>query len=203
MNEDCFGWNPIWENIFREREWTKYPDIFLVRFMARNYYNRDRKNIKVLEIGSGTGAGIWYLAREGFDTYGIEGSVTGVQKTLERLKRNKLKATVEVGDFIKIDYPNEFFDVVVDNASLQHNSWEAINLTLKEVKRVLKVGGRFIGRLVREDLNLTEGYGTIHYFTKKDIKELFDGWKLKMEKSGYEDNGNLHEDWIVEGEKRK
>ena len=56
-----------WENIFLQKEWGKYPSIALVRFIASNYYDaQDRNEIKILEIGCGTGANLWYLAREGF-----------------------------------------------------------------------------------------------------------------------------------------
>ncbi len=77
----------IWENIFQNKEWGKYPPIPLVRFVAKNFYNvPNRKEIKILELGFGTGANLWYLAREGFSVYGIEGSKTAVEKAIKRFK---------------------------------------------------------------------------------------------------------------------
>jgi len=191
------SWDPIWEKIFLEKEWGKYPEIPLVRFMARNYYNKDRKNIKVLVLGSGCGKDVWYLAREGFDAYAIEGSLEGVRKTNDRLKRNKLKATVEVGDINMINYPDDFFDVVVDLATIQHNPWVNIRDIVGESKRVLKEDGKFFGLMVKEDSSLeNNNFGYVHFFTKEEIEDLFKG--AKIEYLDYYDDGRKHVSWIVE-----
>ena len=55
-------------------------------------------NIKVLEIGCGTGSNIWFLAREGFDVFGLDGSQTAILKTREKLDREQLSAELNVGD---------------------------------------------------------------------------------------------------------
>ena len=45
------AWNPIWEDIFQKRGWGKYPEVELVRFVARNYYNvPDRKKIVFMDL---------------------------------------------------------------------------------------------------------------------------------------------------------
>ena len=57
----------IWQNIFENKEWGKYPSETLIRFIARNFYNvSDRKAINILELGLGTGTNLWFCAREGF-----------------------------------------------------------------------------------------------------------------------------------------
>ena len=60
-------WNKVWEKVFRENEWGKYPSESLIRFVARNFYKADdRFAVKILEVGCGTGANLWYMLREGF-----------------------------------------------------------------------------------------------------------------------------------------
>ena len=65
----------------------------LCRFMGRNFFKiprEGREAIKVLETGCGSGANLWMIAREGFDTYGIDLSEEGValcQKMLEGVHR--------------------------------------------------------------------------------------------------------------------
>lgn len=57
----------IWNSVFKNQEWGKYPSEDLIRFIARNFYSiKNRLDVKVLEIGCGPGANIWFLAREGF-----------------------------------------------------------------------------------------------------------------------------------------
>ena len=49
--------------------------------MARNYYSAaDRKNIKVCDMGCGSGANTWYLCNEGFDVYGFDGSESAIEQ---------------------------------------------------------------------------------------------------------------------------
>jgi tRNA G46 methylase TrmB len=58
------GWDPVWESIFQERDWGKYPGEELIRFVARNFYSfEDRKSVKLLEVGCGTGANLWFMAK--------------------------------------------------------------------------------------------------------------------------------------------
>lgn len=45
----------VWEEIHATQEWGKYPSEPVIRFMARNYYKKDRKSIKVLDFGCGGG----------------------------------------------------------------------------------------------------------------------------------------------------
>lgn len=95
MNErsmDIEAWDPIWEEVFHSQEWGKYPGESLIRFIARNFYKRNRKEVRILEIGCGTGANIWYLCREGFSAYGIDGSKKAVSLANNRIKTEGLTA---------------------------------------------------------------------------------------------------------------
>src|SRR5262249_61470196 len=97
------SWDPVWEDIFRSSDWGKYPPEELIRFVARNYFRApDRKQVKILEVGCGTGANVWFAAREGFDAYGIDGSPTAIRKAEQRFQKEGLTATWKVGDFVKL-----------------------------------------------------------------------------------------------------
>ena len=59
------SWDATWEEVFRQQEWGKYPGEDLIRFVARNFYNVEkRSDIKILEVGCGPGANLWFIARE-------------------------------------------------------------------------------------------------------------------------------------------
>lgn len=139
-------WDPVWEKVYRESEWGKYPGESLIRFVARNYYRRERNKIRMLEIGCGPGANIWYIAREGFKAYGIDGSSTAIEKAKNRLRAEGLGAKLLVSDAQNLSFPEDYFDAVVDNECLAHNSASSAAKILKEIGRVLKKGGLFYSR---------------------------------------------------------
>lgn len=139
-------WGKVWEEIFKSQEWGKYPNEELIRFVARNFYKaKDRKTIKILEVGCGPGANLWYLAREGFCVYGMDGSITAIKKAKNRLNDEVKDWCVDliVRDIVNIPFDEQFFDAVVDVECLYCNSIENLDKILNEINRVLKPKGMF------------------------------------------------------------
>ncbi|MHC1682469.1 MAG: class I SAM-dependent methyltransferase [Clostridiaceae bacterium] len=184
----------MWEQIHNEVEWGKYPLEEVIRFVARNYYKTNRSNVRLLDFGCGTGAVSWYIAREGFDAYGFDGSETAIKKAKNRMKEENVGANLIVADAGNLPYDDEFFDGVIDSAVIYANNLEQIPSILKEINRVLKNGGKLFstglfnknttGFGTGENLGnntyreLTEGAlahrGTVHFFNIDEIKKL---WK--------------------------
>src|SRR5690349_11778017 len=99
------SWDPIWETVFKSQEWGKYPPEQVIRFVARNFYAaRDRKSVRILDLGCGTGACAWYMAREGFSVSGIDGSETAVRTAMLRLSEENLSADLRVGDYLHLPW---------------------------------------------------------------------------------------------------
>jgi SAM-dependent methyltransferase len=154
---DIASWDPVWEQIFRNQEWGKYPPEHLIRFVARNFYRvNPRSRIRLMEIGCGPGANIWFMAREGFTVAGIDGSHTAIRRAIQRLASDNLSADLHVGDFAQLPWPNDSFDGIVENLSLYTNPWSGIQRALKEVCRVLKPGAPFLSTFFSDR---TWGYG--------------------------------------------
>jgi|SRR3989338_3843502 len=201
------GWDSVWERIFSDREWGCYPEIPVVRFIANNFYNLTHKNrskIKILDLGCGIGAHTWYLAREGFSVYGIDGSKTAVKLTRKRLAEENLKAQITVGDMIRLPYNSNFFDAVIDSSAIQHNHLKSIKRIIKEVHRVLNFKGKLFSVLVCHDEHLKKDFGKIHYFAKTEIPELFSKFsKLIINYNEFTrgTDHNFHKSWLVEADK--
>jgi ubiquinone/menaquinone biosynthesis C-methylase UbiE len=156
-NSNEATWDPVWEEIFQHKEWGKYPPEHVVRFVARNFYRAtDRNGVRILEIGCGPGANVWFMAREGFTVSGIDGSSTAIQKAGERLRKEGLAADLRVGDFAQLPWPDASFDGVVENVSLYTNPLNSIQRALREVHRVLKPGAPFLSSSFSDR---TWGYG--------------------------------------------
>lgn len=138
------SWNPVWEDIFASNAWGKYPETELVRFIARNFYQTiDRKSIKILDLGCGPGANLWYIAREGFSVSGIDGSKTAIKKLRERLSSEGIHADLHIGDIKELQFSDNTFDAVIDCECLYCNTMEFSRKILTDIHRVLKPGGKF------------------------------------------------------------
>ncbi len=109
----------VWDDIFLENDWGRYPSEHLIRFIAQNYYNKEKDIIKILELGCGPGPNLWYLAREGISFLGIDGSKEAVLKAKMRLSDefpewNK-SSDIIVGDLQDFDFGVNKYDAVIDN----------------------------------------------------------------------------------------
>ncbi len=150
-------WDPVWEEIFARRDWGKYPPEHVVRFIAQNFGRApDHGEIRILEIGCGPGANVWFMAREGFQVFGIDGSPTAIEKARRRLAEEGRSADLRVGDFTELPWPDTCFDGVVENVSLYANPWTGIQRALREVHRVLKPDAPFLSSFFSDR---TWGYG--------------------------------------------
>jgi len=151
-------WDPVWVAIFGEREWGKYPPEHGIRFIARHFYGApDRRKVRLLDLGCGPGACTWYMAREGFDVAGVDGSATAITRARGRLAGEGLEADLRVGDFAVLPWPDAYFDGAVDNAALYATPLSNARKTVCEAYRVLKPGGLFLSAAFTDR---TWGYGT-------------------------------------------
>jgi len=102
-----------------------------------------KKGVKrVLDLGSGSGRHIIYLAKKGFDVYGIDNSVAGIKITKDWLRRGGLKANLKVGSvYKKLPYKDNFFDAIISVQVINHATIKNIRKSIKEIERILKPGG--------------------------------------------------------------
>lgn len=192
--------DPQWETVHQQKNWGKYPAEELVRFISRTYKNQDRSKIKVLDLGCGTGAGTWFLCREGFDTYATDGSPTAIKATKVALATHPNPPTLALADAAALPFPDQHFDCIVDIACISANTTQGIDKILAEVARVLKPNGHYFashlftkattGSDTGQELeantrrNLTHGplanIGTIHLFRKCQIRRQWQKAGLKI-----------------------
>lgn len=125
----------------------RYPNEEFCRFIGSHWLNsttrKERRHLRLLEVGAGSGANLWMAAREGFDTYGLELSPRGVAICKAMLKQWKVKAHLEQGDMTDMPYADDFFDIVCDVFSANCLPEADFLVFLREVHRVLKPEGWF------------------------------------------------------------
>ena len=187
----------IWEEIFSSREWGRYPSIYLVRFVARNFYSqREKKQLKVLELGSGGGANLGFLAREGFEVSGIDFSNSACEQAIKRLKAENLEhriGDIYCGDFSKdLDkYPDEYFDLVIDIEGLTNIAVNDAELVINKIARKLIPNGKFFSQTfsgemwinspnvenvhnsVIPQMGTTSNLGVLRFTSEDDIRSIY------------------------------
>jgi ubiquinone/menaquinone biosynthesis C-methylase UbiE len=165
------SWDPTWEQIFLTQGSGKYPSESLIRFVAKNFYKLERKNVRLLDLGCGPGANLWYLCREGFDVFGIDGSDAAIDMAKSRLLSEKLTAHLEVGDVVILPYEDNFFDGVVENECLYCNNVENTSKILAEIKRVLKPNGLLCSRTFSNEMFVGSNPRVVGNAEYQDIQE--------------------------------
>lgn len=212
------SWDPLWEDVFRSRPWGKYPGEDVVRFVMGHFAAApERSAVRLLEVGCGTGANLWLMAREGFATHGLEGSATGVRLCNERLDREcagwrEHGGRVEQGDLVSLPYPDDFFDAVIDVVAICYTRFADAQRAYAELARVTKPGGRLFSRTfasgcwgdgtgeqVERDMWICgeghlKGYGATRFTRAEDVPSLVRGWNVdRIERSSLTEGGGRHE----------
>ena len=192
--------DPIWEEKYSQGHTVKYPYDSVVTFVFRNAPKGvERGQVKILEVGCGTGNNLWFAAREGFSVFGVDGSKSAIDFAQQLFEREGLKGDLRVGDFTNLAYDNDFFDLVIDRGSLTCCGFSAAKEAISDIYRVLKPGGKFFfnpyseshssfaSGLQSEDGLITEikagsmtDVGQICFYSKQKALEAL-GSKFKIE----------------------
>lgn len=193
------AFDPVWEQKYNRGHAERYPWDVVVSFIFRNYpSHKSRDQVKILEIGCGTGNNLWFAAREGFQVTGIDGSSSAITFAEQRFREEGLQGNFCVGDFTELPFNNDSFDLVFDRGSLTCCGISSAQKTVNDVKRVLHKDGKFLcnpysdrhssyvsGRQGADEVTVgitagtLVGVGQICFYGRRDVEKLFaQGWKL-------------------------
>lgn len=124
----------------------RYPNEELLRFMGTHFFGMDRAlrgDVNILELGCGSGANLWMIAREGYQAYGIDLSPVALNLCKTMLDNWGVAAHLTPGDMSKLPYSSDMFDAVIDVFSSYCLNELDFHRCLDEIVRVLKPGGRY------------------------------------------------------------
>lgn len=149
------------------------------------------RNLKVLDIGSGTGFPLIEIAQR----LGETSIIYGIDPWLEVLNRAQLKITnygiknaaVINGYAEGLPFTNSFFDIIVSNNGI--NNVEDLNKTISECCRVSKKGAQFLFTM-NLDKSMMEFYNVL----KDELEKVSDSISLdQLGKHIYEKRRSLNE----------
>lgn len=152
--QDC------WQQLHtQDRFRPKYPNEEVARFVfAHLKPSLDLSRAKVLDLGCGGGRHTLLLAREGFTTFGVDFSLSGLHSTASRLNEENLHAALVQADMHRLPFHNGSFDALVAVGSIYYTDWQGMQQVAHEIYRVLRKGSlAFI--LVRTQKDCRFGMG--------------------------------------------
>jgi SAM-dependent methyltransferase len=129
----------IWEEKYAAgKECNVAPFDEVISFVYRHKPDLPNKQVRILEVGCGTGNNINFLALQGFQTYGIDSSPTAVAHAKKGFSK------VSQGSFVTLPWGPAVFDMVIDRAGLTCAGPEDLHRSIESIWRVLKPGGTFL-----------------------------------------------------------
>ena len=152
-------WNEIVYN--KKQQVNKYPFDRVVSTVFRHFGSvSNRSEIHILELGCGTANNICFLAQEGFNATGIDGSDAAIEMGNKILKEKGLVAELICQDFTNLsNIKDQSFDMVIDRGSITHNRRKDIENTISGVHRILKYNGIFLSHIFSSQTSSMK-YGT-------------------------------------------
>lgn len=177
---------------------------------VKKYINTNISNVKLLDVGTGSGRDIIYASKIGYDVIGVDNS-DGFIEHLNHLAIEGIipKNSYKKSDMRKLLFEDETFDVVRHNASILHmpiiGKGYMADLAISEAYRVLKPGG-FIYLYVKKgdslefvDTNESLGGRVFQFYNYEMISALLErnGFKVIFNTEQEENrNGNIIK-WIA------
>jgi ubiquinone/menaquinone biosynthesis C-methylase UbiE len=163
----------VWDRIFRSRSWGRWPAEEVVRAVA----GIGRPGLRVLEVGCGAGAQLWYLAHEGHAPVGLDFAPAALDQAQERLATAGAKVPLLRGDARRLPFASAGFDLVLDVEAWSCLTAADAELAWREATRVLEPGGRlvsigFTARTAGSDSGTTVDAHTVRDLTRGPLADL-------------------------------
>ncbi len=139
LNEPANHWDSVYQ---RGQQINSAPFDEVVSFVYRHKPDKLNKDIKILEVGCGCGNNVVWLAKQGFDVYGIDYSHEAIRAAHVLMHKEKAFPIVTKQDFTAMSFISDKFDMVIDRAALSLAEPDVMRMAIGDIHRVLVRGGK-------------------------------------------------------------
>ena len=158
----------------------KNNSVFPSEFLVKLFLGKSKKILsltkykskKILDLSFGDGRNLIFFKNLKFNTYGTEIS----KDIINRFKKKKKNINLKIGTSTNLPFKNNFFNIVVAYNSFYYlEEKEEISDAVKEISRILKKNGLFIGTIPTKNNYLFKNslkLGKYKYYIKKDPLKL-------------------------------
>jgi len=127
----------------QNKQVNRYPygEFVSIFFNSLKFLTKEKKDIKILELGCGTGNNIKFMSELGYKVYGIDGSKSACKIGNDFLLENNLQANIQQSKFSELPFKDNEFDMILDREAMYCDTFQNIKNNWEEANRVLKKGG--------------------------------------------------------------
>ena len=174
-----------WEASFAEQVARDAYNTAPVEALVRNvaYWLRaerpdgDFSGLHALEMGSGAGPNLLWLAQKGIRVSGVDIAPTALELSRQLLSQvGNLVGELVEGTVSDVPLPDESQDIILESCVFQHLAREDRERGFAEVARLLKPGGLFAGHM------LEQGHTVFHEHRDEQLSD--DPGTLQLEEGG-------------------
>jgi SAM-dependent methyltransferase len=195
--------SPVYkENLqFWERAWaplktpyTQMPDLPYLKQIPE--YLLQRRALRVLDLGCGSGWLSIYLARNGFAVTGLDVAEQALNLARMWAQQENLQIEFQTGDIADMHYQPGSMDAVVANSIFEHFTFELAESTMGQIKQLLTKSGAFVGCFDKvgggpgEYYELSDGTHVytdkgrkgmlLRCFSNEELRQFFSGWTIDV-----------------------
>ncbi len=150
------------------------------------------KELKILDIGTGTGFLALLLAEMGYDVTGVDWAKSKIQKAKDKAAALKIKVNFEVQDAETLSFPDNTFDAVVS----RHVIWTLADplTAARDWARVVRLQGKVIA-----DIPQMKSHCASHHFGEGVGRNLpfYNGAKPEKVASMFREAGLIKVDLLT------
>jgi len=196
--EDRASWKETYERTpYEELPWfDPDPSPHLVRAVSERFLVPPAAT---LDVGCGAGSNVLYLARQGFESHGVDLSPGAVRAARQRAQASGLTIDVREGDALDLDFPEGRFGGVNDNGCFHTLPLDRRDDYAREIARVLRPDGAFVLSWVgRESIGIR---GPPHRPSLEEVTRTFEDRFLFVRTAFHpaEEEGatSIYEAWLL------
>jgi len=211
------NWNDIWKkNKFTHISLPTLCTEAFEKYHISKEIKKNKKNIKILDAGCGNGRNFIYLNNLGYNVYGVDNSEFIIKKLKKQFPKYKKK--FENSYLSKLNFPDNYFDAILSDASLYYSNIEEFNKGIIELRRTLKKNGiirvytksnrhAYLKKDRTVEMKIKTSWEknlTVTLLSQKDIKKFFKGFKnikIGLDEFNFINKKKLHSYWVITAKK--
>ena len=160
-----------WEKFYKKNYGNNFPNEQLIIFFYRYFIKSKKNRVDILDLGSGTGSTLM-LTKKSFYVDLVDISKAALKK-IKTKNKNIKTFNQDFNLFLKNSKKN--YDLIIDSASLQHQSEDGIKQSFSLINKNLKKNGYFFSININSHKGINDGF---YYLTKLKKSKLLNLFKI-------------------------